>query len=43
VGAETVWGLFVLLYIIGFIILVRLKGRRGLRPFDLGPGAYGSV
>jgi hypothetical protein len=42
VAARGIWGIVVLLLITVFIVQVRRK-RRGVRTFDVGPGAYGSV
>ena len=42
VVAQVTWGIIVLLLVIAFIVQVRRK-RRGVRTFDVGPGAYGSV
>lgn len=41
-AARGIWGIVVLLLITVFIVQVRRK-RRGVRTFDVGPGAYGSV
>jgi hypothetical protein len=42
VDAQGIWGIVVLLLVIAFVAQVRRK-RRGVRAFDVGPGAYGSV
>jgi hypothetical protein len=40
--AQATWGLVVLLLVIAFLVQLRRR-RRGVRTFDIGPGAYGSV
>jgi hypothetical protein len=42
VGAQGIWGIVVFLLVFAFLINVRRR-RRGVRTFDIGPGAYGSV